>query len=123
MLHKVIQPQSALHKFVNNIMIFKVTDDAPIEQRLMWCPPLPENLLFFYPFVQSFWRTALFVFCTLLITQADAQMQAPNYTVIGRNEGIPEMKINGLVEDIDGFVWFANGSALCRWDGQHFQQH
>ena len=52
MLHKVIQPQSALRAFVNNIMIFKVSDDASTEQRLMSCPPLPENSLFFYPFAR-----------------------------------------------------------------------
>ena len=70
----------------------------------------------------SLWAV-FFVFYFSIICRVSAQMQAPNYTVIGRNEGIPEMTINGLVEDIDGFVWFANGSALCRWDGQHFQQH
>jgi hypothetical protein len=53
--------------------------------------------------------------------QAKAQMVTPNYTVIGKEQGVPEAKINGLTEDADGFVWFANGTSLCRWDGHHFQ--
>jgi ligand-binding sensor domain-containing protein len=61
-------------------------------------------------------------FCFCLMFQAKAQSLTPNYTVIGNNEGLPEAKVSGLTEDIDGFVWFANGATLTRWDGQHFQR-
>ncbi len=63
---------------------------------------------------------ALF-FCFCLAYQTKGQSLAPNYTLIGKEDGIPEAKLSGLSEDADGFVWFANGSSLCRWDGHHFQ--
>ena len=60
--------------------------------------------------------------CFCLMFQAKAQTLQPNYTLITKENGLPEAKVNGLTEDADGFVWFANGTSLCRWDGQHFQR-
>ena len=59
--------------------------------------------------------------CFCWMSPTKAQSLAPNYTLITKSDGLPEAKLNGLTEDADGFVWFANGSSLCRWDGHHFQ--
>ena len=68
-------------------------------------------------------RIAFCVWSVLLILHLHAQPPAPNYTLIGKNEGLPEAVVNGLTEDTEGFVWFGNHAALCRWDGHHFQRY
>ncbi|MEN0005282.1 MAG: histidine kinase [Bacteroidota bacterium] len=58
-----------------------------------------------------------------------AQRQLPNFNgvkieesvLFDKEDGIPHLTIRGMAETDDGFIWFATGDGLCRFDGSTFK--
>ena len=41
------------------------------------------------------------------------------FTTITPNDGIPNSTVNAIIQDGQGFYWFATEDGLCRYDGSH----
>jgi len=41
------------------------------------------------------------------------------FTTISASEGMPNSVVNAIVQDGNGFYWFATDDGLCRYDGSH----
>jgi ligand-binding sensor domain-containing protein len=48
-----------------------------------------------------------------------------NYIITKRmlsmEDGLPSRMINDVLQDHDGFMWFATANGLCRYDGHSFK--
>lgn len=56
----------------------------------------------------------------------DAQLLAEDVAAatavsVDQSDGIPSAEVNGLAEDIDGFVWMSTPRGLARWDGRDME--
>lgn len=47
--------------------------------------------------------------------------QNPYYTSIDKTSGLPSNSVYDVYQDSQGFMWFATGKGLCRYDGNNFK--
>ncbi|PKL23072.1 MAG: hypothetical protein CVV47_16310 [Spirochaetae bacterium HGW-Spirochaetae-3] len=45
------------------------------------------------------------------------------FTVLSLKEGLPNASVSGIVQDRQGFIWFATQGGLCRYDGSEFKSY
>ena len=65
-------------------------------------------------------KNYLFLFLLLSI-KVSAQIFFDNPQIINKRSGLPTDNINAILKDDLGFMWFATGKGLCRWDGISIQ--
>ena len=46
-----------------------------------------------------------------------------NVRAINNIEGLPDKHVNQILQDSDGFMWFATNNGLCRYDGYEFKTY
>ena len=49
--------------------------------------------------------------------------QNPYYYNIDRTNGLPSNSVYDIFQDSKGFMWFATGKGLCRYDGTTFKTY
>lgn len=59
----------------------------------------------------------IIVFCRLNLT---AQIKSWNHTHYTTKEGLPCNIVHRVVQDIEGYIWIATESGLCKFDGDEF---
>lgn len=47
--------------------------------------------------------------------------QNPYHITIDKTSGLPSNSVYDIFQDSKGFMWFATGKGLCRYDGNHFK--
>lgn len=70
--------------------------------------------------VELFMKKALwFILCLLLTTSVYSQkIPFSNYTV---QNGLPQSSVNAIVQDLEGYIWFATQVGVARYDGYKFE--
>ena len=63
-----------------------------------------------YQIVLFFFLISFFGFC-----------QDPFYVSIDKTAGLPSNSVYDIFQDSKGFMWFATGKGLCRYDGNNFK--
>lgn len=53
----------------------------------------------------------------LLNLGAFSQINFDNPQFINKKSGLPSDKVNAILKDELGFMWFSTDEGLCRWDG------
>ncbi len=53
----------------------------------------------------------------LIISSGFAQISFDNPQLINKKSGLPTDKVNAILKDELGFMWFSTDEGLCRWDG------
>ena len=68
------------------------------------------------------YKIATFFWFLLLVTQSLAQenYRFTSYTV---EDGLPQNTVMDIIQDPDGFLWFATSDGLCRFDGYSFKNY
>src|SRR5690554_7192170 len=58
-----------------------------------------------------------------LVSRAYANTTEPNYHIryLTIDEGLPQNTVNSILKDQMGYLWFATGNGLSRYDGYSFQ--
>lgn len=69
------------------------------------------HLLKTHPFLKQL--ITIFLFCIL----ESAFGQNPYYHTIDKSSGLPSNSVYDIFQDSKGFMWFATGKGLCRYDG------
>ena len=54
-------------------------------------------------------------------TAAALQAPTPQFRRFGTADGLPDPTISALLQDREGYIWLATGSALARYDGVEFK--
>ena len=49
--------------------------------------------------------------------------QDPYYLTIDKNSGLPSNSVYDIFQDSKGFMWFASGKGLCRYDGNNIKTY
>lgn len=59
-----------------------------------------------------------FIFYTTSVVVSYAQLRFQNYSI---EHGLSHTIVNDVIQDSTGFLWFATGNGLDKFDGYHFQ--
>jgi ligand-binding sensor domain-containing protein len=54
-------------------------------------------------------------------TATGLRAPTPQFRRFGTADGLPDPTISALLQDRDGYIWVATGSALARYDGVEFK--
>lgn len=57
----------------------------------------------------------------LLLISSFGFCQNPYHITIDKSSGLPSNSVYDIFQDSKGFMWFATGKGLCRYDGNHFK--
>ena len=60
-----------------------------------------------------------FVLCTVLLSKSYGEKRLTSRVVTTIN-GLPTNRVNDMVQDRDGYLWFGTSNGLCRYDGYSF---
>ncbi len=60
----------------------------------------------------------LTIFCLLRLTQLYSQ--TPSFYHYTSSDGLASSTVYQIIQDKDGFIWFATANGLSKFDGQHF---
>lgn len=66
----------------------------------------------------KFFKTILFFFLTQILFG-----QNPYYYTLDKTNGLPSNSVYDIFQDSKGFMWFATGKGLCRYDGSVFKTY
>jgi len=81
---------------------------------------LLKNKFRFYTFVKNqILRLIIFI---LLFTILPVWSQNPFYQIIDKSDGLPANSVFDIYQDRQGFMWFATGKGICRYDGLAFKK-
>jgi ligand-binding sensor domain-containing protein len=64
-----------------------------------------------------------FFFVLFLFTCLQAYAQQPLFINYGVKEGLPSSEVYDILEDHDGYMWFATDAGVSRYDGYHFHNY
>ena len=59
-----------------------------------------------------------FSFCVIICLAQD-----PYAIIIDKAKGLPSNEVYYILQDTKGFIWFATGEGLCRYDGFEFKTY
>lgn len=60
--------------------------------------------------------------CILLLVSSNLGLcQNPYFISIDKSSGLPSNSVYDIFQDSKGFMWFATGKGLCRYDGNNFK--
>ncbi|TNE52740.1 MAG: hypothetical protein EP344_15420 [Bacteroidetes bacterium] len=71
--------------------------------------------------VYRFGIFTLFLFCSLHAILLQGQPRFSHFELIDQETGLPDISVRDICKDPDGFIWFATGNGLCRFDGTQFK--
>lgn len=64
------------------------------------------------------------VFLLLVTLSFNLQSQTYNFQFYNVQEGLPQSKVNALLQDSRGFLWIGTaGGGICKFDGKNFTQY
>lgn len=66
-------------------------------------------------------KTLFYVLVFIVFHQAFSQNEALFFKHITNADGLSSNRVNTIIEDTDGFVWFGTGDGLNRYDGKSFK--
>lgn len=63
----------------------------------------------------------LLFFC-FLATLVKSEINSPEFVHYTNEDGLPSSYVKSIIQDADGFIWFATRAAVTRFDGQAFKE-
>ena len=69
------------------------------------------------------YRLFLLTILTILSTPLLSQVEQMPFAVLGLNDGLSNTKINCILQDRQGFLWYGTPSGLDRYDGFRFKNY
>lgn len=75
----------------------------------------------FHTFVQNQYHLRILVLSLFLLITNLSYSQNPYHITIDKTSGLPSNSVYDIFQDSKGFMWFATGKGLCRYDGNDFK--
>src|SRR6266567_6246406 len=75
------------------------------------------------PFISLASLHAVLTAACLLSMPLPGAAQVVSFKTYGQNEGLNNLAVNAMLQDRDGFLWFATQNGVFRYDGRMFRSY
>lgn len=93
-----------------------------LQRQIMWKNEVGYLLLILYGVISGY-TLRVWWFITFIVVSTLTYGQEPNFRHYGENEGLVGLKVYKVLNDRDGFLWFATGYGVTRYNGVDFKNY